>query len=147
MWLSRFYLVLFGLLFMSCDNDDQPHARIPSVVLNEFGTRYPLAKDVEFSHVNGNYEVEFEIEGKDAKALFDPEGRLVKEKMEISWNQLPQPVQQALNTYGQNKVNDPEIINVAGDTFYQVKIRQFFFNKKLVFNKLGEDDTPGEYWN
>ena len=132
---------------LSCDNDDYPYADIPSVVLNEFWSQYPDATDAEFSEVGEEYEVDFEVNKIDQAALISPSGELLKEKVEIEWNDLPAGVQQTLERdYDRRKIEDPEKIGDGGEIYYQVEVDHFFRNEKLVLDASGNIDPNLKYW-
>src|SRR5690606_17347067 len=92
--LIQMCMILMGILLFSCDNDDYPHAAIPSVVLNEFWSHFPKASDVEFTKTGDDYMVDFEWNGNDAGVVIAPAGVVIKEKMEISFEELPARVKQ-----------------------------------------------------
>lgn len=137
--------MLAGILFFSCDNDDYPYSGIPSIVLNEFWAHFPTATDVEFIKAGEDYEVDFEMSGKDAGAVIAHSGILVKEKQEIPFEQLPAEIQNALLEYGKDKIEDPEIIKSKDKVFYQVKIKRFLMDEKVVLDKWGKT-APHDYW-
>ena len=144
----RLFLVLVvGSLLYSCDNDDYPFAEIPSVVLNEFKTEFPNATDIEFTSSGKNFEVDFEVGGKDSKVFIAPPGTILKEKKEISWNELPPVVRQTLKKkFGENKINDPELVKSDGTIYYQVQVNKFLFEKNVVLDKTGKEITALKYW-
>ena len=145
--LRKFFLVAIGISLLSCDNDDYPYAEVPSVVLNEFWSQYPDASDAEFSELGKDYEVDFEVNKIDQAALISPSGELLKEKIEITWNDLPARVQKTLERdYGRRKIEDPEKIKVGEDIFYQVEVDRFFRNERLVMDASGNIETAMSYW-
>lgn len=141
------FVLLVSLLLLSCDSDDYPYAEVPSVVLNEFWAQYPRAQDAEFSHKVGGYEVDFELNGKDHSAVIDPSGRILKEKKEIAWKELPAKVQQALQKeYGEKKIEDPEWVKLGEEILYQVEVKRFFRDERIVLNTAGKPDPDLNYW-
>lgn len=139
-------MILVSMLFLSCDNDDYPHAEIPSVVLNEFHAHYPNATDIEFIKVGRDYEVDFEIDGIDAGALISSEGILIKEKKEISVEKFPLGVQKALDKLGKNKIGNPEIVKTRKDSFYQVQVKRFGLDRRVVLDRTGKE-LEEKYWD
>lgn len=135
------------LTLLSCDNDDYPYADIPSVVLNEFWSHFPDAKDVDFNKIGEDYEVDFELNGNDAGAVITAEGIVIREKKEISFDELPAAVQEALNDLEKNKPGDIEVIQLPEDTYYQIELKRFWFDKKIVFDKTGEENKTLKYWD
>ena len=141
------FLLLTGILLWSCDNDDYPYAKVPSVVRNEFWTQYPDATDAVFIELGENYEVDFEINGEDAAAVISTSGNILKEKKEIEWSDLPSAVQQSLdNTYRQKKIEDPEWVRIGEKIYYQAEVSRLLLDKKIVLTAAGKIDTNLNYW-
>lgn len=140
-------MILVGLLFLSCDNDDYPYAEIPSVVLNELFAHFPNATDVDFKNTGLNYEVDFEINGKDAGALITEEGILIKEKKEVRVQEVPQEVLNSLKRFGKDKLADFEIVRSVEDSVYQVRVKRFGFDKKIVLDKTGKENKEVSFWD
>ncbi len=139
-------MILVSVLLLSCD-DDYPYAEVPSVILNEFWAQYADAKDAEFNPSGQDYEVDFNLNGKDHSAVIHASGNILKEKKEIEWNELPPAVQQTLEKeYGQKKIEDPEWVKIAEEILYQVEINRFFIDKKIVLNAAGEIEANRTYW-
>ena len=132
---------------MSCDNDDYPHSEIPSVVLNEFRAEYPEASDADFSQAAENYEVDFEVKGRDYKVLINASGSILKEKKEISLNELPPKVRETLQKeFEVENIEDPEKVTTAGKVHYQAEVRRFFLNEEIALDKTGKRDKMLNYW-
>jgi len=145
--LRSLFLLLLSIFLLSCDNDDYPYAEVPSVVRNAFWTQYPDAADAKFIKLGENYEVEFEINEEDGSAVVSPSGNIIKEKREIEWNDLPAAVQQTLTeTYGQKKIENPELVRVDEENHYQVEVSRFFIDEEIVLNAAGMIDTNLNYW-
>ncbi len=139
--------MLVSLLLLSCDSDDYPYAEVPSVVLNEFWAQYPNAKDAEFKKSEEDHEVEFELFGKDHSAVISASGNILKEKKEIEWNELPPAVQQTLQKeYGEKKIEDPEWVKLGQEILYQVEVKRFFRDERVVLNRAGKPDPELNYW-
>lgn len=141
------FLLLLSVLLLSCDDDDYPFADVPSVVLNEFWTQYPDAKNAEFNSFGMDYEVDFDLYGRDHSAIIGSSGNVLKEKKEVTWNELPTKVQQTLQKdYGQTKIEDPEWVRSAEENYYQAEVNNIFIDKKLVLNSAGEIQVNTNYW-
>lgn len=131
----------------SCDDDDYPYAEVPSVVLNEFRAQYPDAKDAVFNQNAEGYEVDFEVYEKDHSAIIGSAGNILKEKKEITWNELPPEVQATLQTlYKEKKIEDPERVKLGQEILYQVEVKRFFSDEKIVLNQAGKTDPDLNYW-
>ncbi len=132
---------------MSCDNDDYPYSEVPSVVLNEFMAEYSKASDVDFKPKGENYEVEFEIDGNDHKALINSSGNLLREKKEISWNELPIEVRETLNMeLGKKDIKNLELVRWGTKIFYQAEVDRFLVNEEVVLDKTGKQDPKLNFW-
>lgn len=143
----QFLMVPIGLLFLSCDNDDYPHAEIPSIVLNEFFAHFPNALDVDFEKNGLNYEVDFEINEIDRGAIISAEGILIKEKKEVQMREIPLEVQNGLEKFEKNKIGELEIVKTLNDTFYQVQLKRFGFDKKIILDKAGKENKEESFWD
>ncbi|WP_373060109.1 hypothetical protein [Zunongwangia sp. H14] len=140
-------MILAGM-FISCDTDDSPNVETPSVVLNTFQREFPEAKDIDWEKYKENYKVEFEIENIDHTAIIANDGSLIKYKYEILASELPEPVNQTINTtYDRNKIDDTEILKIGEDTYYQVEFDNNFMDDKIIFNPTGEVNADVEYLN
>lgn len=133
---------------LSCDSDDYPYSDIPSVVLNHFRAEFPHAAEVQFRNSNGQYEVEFELDGREHEVLISPTGMLLKEKMTISRDELPAPVLHTLkNEFSEKDLEDPELIREEEKVFYQVQVDRFFTDEKIVIDKTGKLEPSVEFWD
>ena len=145
--LRSLFLLLLSIFLLSFDNDDYPYAKVPSVVRNAFWTQYPDAADAKFIQLDENYEVEFVIDEEDGSAVVSPSGNIIKEKREIEWKDLPAAVQQTLRqTYGQKKIEDPELVKIGEEIHYQVEVSRFFIDEEIVLTAAGKIDTNLNYW-
>lgn len=148
MRLNVFYIVSVCALLISCDNDDYPYSEVPSVVLNSFRTQFPNATDVEFKKLDGHYEVEFETNQDDAGAIIDSGGTVLEVRREVSWNDLPVEVRNNLDKeFGKKKIEDPEIITAGDQMFFQVQIKRFLTDKKVVLDRRGKPNPSLDYWD
>lgn len=143
---SLFLILLVGLS-LSCDSDDYPYAKVPSVVLNAFRVGYPGATEAEFSQTGEGYNVDFEVAGNEYSAVITTSGEIVKEKKEISWQQLPAKVQKNLSEkYEPSDIEDQEVVRSAREKYYQAEVRRFFSEEKIVMDSLGKRKEDMNYW-
>lgn len=132
---------------MSCDDDDYPYSEIPSVVLNKFWAEYPGATDVSFIQVDKNYEIEFELNGKEAKTIIASPGDILKEKKEVSWSALPPAARASLEKdFEKKEMEDVEVINTGKNSHYQVTIDGLFRDKQVVLDSAGNVDEGLSFW-
>jgi len=145
--LPRIYFFVFVILvFLSCDNDDETYFNIPSVVQNAFLAEFPNSTDIKIRKSGENYEVDFEVDGKNARAFIAPEGNILREKKEVSLKALPPEIKDSLKKFGENRIKDPELIKSGNEIYYQAQIKRFFLNKKIVLDQSGREDTAMKYW-
>ena len=117
------------------------------MVRNSFWTEFPDAANADFRSSGGNYEVEFEIDGKDSEAIIASTGIVLSEKKEISWNQLPAAVRSSLDhEFGQKRIEDPKIIRSGEKVYYQVQVKRFLSDKKLVLDSMGKKKFFSSFW-
>lgn len=132
---------------VACDSDDYPYSKVPSVVLNEFQTRYPDAVDAAFNRLNDEFEVEFEVDGREYKALINTSGTILREKKEISYDDLPVKTRNGIQKEIESeKIEDLEQITAAGEVYYQAEISGFFADEEIVLDSTGRKDPNLNYW-
>lgn len=108
---------------------------------------YPKARDLDFESRKGNYEAEFEIEGDDFNVLINPLGNIISEKTEISWEALPAQVREKLDLeYGRKKIKDPELVRTGENIHFQVEVKRFLIDDKIVLDESGNRDENLSYW-
>lgn len=148
MLIRGFFFGLLCFAIISCNDDDYPYADVPSVALNKFLAVYPDAKDVSWKQVAEDYEVDFEVEDVEMKALISTSGELLRQKTEIDISDLPAPVMQVLNDqFGREKIDNPEKVTAGEQTFYQVEIERFFLDDEIVIDENGNLMETKTYWD
>ncbi|ACU62363.1 PepSY domain-containing protein [Chitinophaga pinensis] len=68
---------------------------VPSVILNNFQTKFRNAEDVEWKHKNGYYKVEFEVAHRDYEIKYDTKGAVIFYEEEMDTSAVPQAVRAA----------------------------------------------------
>lgn len=144
---TRSIIFIICLLTMACENDDYPHAEVPSVVLNEFWTEFPNATDVDFKPEEPNIKVRFKHDGRKLSALINRSGQILKQKEQISWEGLPVQIQEFLTReFRKENIEDPELV-ISGDTvYYQVQVRRFLGDENLVVDRQGRLDSTRTFF-
>ncbi|HET8855107.1 MAG TPA: hypothetical protein VFM60_04210 [Salinimicrobium sp.] len=139
--------VLLTTITVSCDSDDTPNTQAPSVVLNAFQNRFPHSVESHWEETENIFEVEFEINDTDHKALIDRKGKLLRYKYEIDKEQLPLMVFHSLKTnYETRKIDESEIYIKENDTIYQIILDRTFNDEKIILSDSGEILTQIPYW-
>lgn len=107
---------------------------VPAEVSTAFRQKFPAAPaDVDFQkEKNGDWEAEFEQDGKETSASFAADGRWLETETEVTLAELPAALQTTLQAT--KKVRRIERIEKAdGSVFFEVETRR----KELVFNREG----------
>ena len=140
------HLLLLGLL-VSCDDDDNVHTRVPSLVLNGFHREFPQALEVGWLQRDSLYQVDYEIAGDDNSALLNAEGQIIGTKREISIREIPSQVLSGLEkNFSSLDLDEPEQLDINGETFYQLEVEKILFDKKIVLDTTGKINTKLPYW-
>ena len=141
-------LALLSLLFLtSCDEDDNLHTEIPSLVLNGFHSEYPRALEVGWIQRDSLYQVDFEVGDEDFSSLLNAEGEIVGRKSEISLKDIPSGVLSSLRkNFGDSELDEPELVEIHGETFFQLEVDKVLFDKKIVLNEEGMINTNFPFW-
>lgn len=139
--------VFFTLI--SCDNEkDIPASQVPSLVLNSLETKFPDARDVEWETKNGDYFVDFEVDGADYNARINSKGKLLKFKYDLKSNEMPETVMSGIQAKYSNKVIDGvEVVKKEGSTYYQIEFEGRFTDFHKIFDEKGNVTTEIEVWD
>ncbi|WP_200976579.1 PepSY-like domain-containing protein [Echinicola sp. 20G] len=98
--------------------------QVPSLILNAFTTTYPKASDVEWEKEMKFYKVEFETGwNRDHEIWYDETGEMIKHQEDISVGELPEAVNNIINTdfkgYG---IDDLERITSKDQVVYKMEL-------------------------
>lgn len=118
---------------------DIPQNQVPSIVVNQFNTDFPKAKDVDWELKNNIYNVDFEQGwGKDFEAWYSADGKQIKVEEELTKGELPKKVIATLEKeYPSFKLDDIEKITEAQKVSYKVEIENKSMEKTLFINENG----------
>lgn len=141
-------LALLSLLLLtSCDEDDNLHTRIPSVVLNAFHSEYPRALEVGWIERDSLFQVDFEVGDEDLSSLLNAEGQIVGIKSEISLKDIPMEVLSGLQkNFGNSELDEPELVEINDEIFYQLEVDKILFDEKIVLDERGKINTNLPFW-
>ncbi|WP_343321007.1 PepSY-like domain-containing protein [Sphingobacterium multivorum] len=119
---------------------DIPQSQVPAVVVNSFQQKFPKAKKVEWE-VKGNvYEVEFEtgLFGTDQEAWFQPNGKVLRYKTEISKKELPKSVlDRVKRDFPGYRIEDSKKITAEQKVSYAFEVKNGKEEWKLVLDPQG----------
>lgn len=140
-------LIIAGLLaFGTIQAQEISKSEVPSVVLNNFNTRYPKATEVDWNKDGDFYRVDFEIDwNMDHEIWYDTAGNMTKHREEIERNTLPAAIVSRISTdfrsYG---IDDAEKVTTTSGVFYILEIDAFLKEEWKV--KLDKHGTILDKW-
>jgi len=112
----------------------------PENVQKNFNAKFPTAQDVEWSKENSaEYEVEFEIGGQEYSANFSVSGEWLETESPISFDKLPQLVQDAFkSSHPSAEVEAVNIIeNSSGKINYEIEIEKWLWTSEVYYTSGG----------
>ncbi|SDJ88645.1 Putative beta-lactamase-inhibitor-like, PepSY-like [Catalinimonas alkaloidigena] len=131
-------LPLFSFPLSSCVQDVPP-GEIPSVVRNAFQAQFPQATDVSWERHDRLYEVEFDLTAAEHELWLDAHGQLVKHTEELTYEQLPEAIQQTVRRdFGTYRVEDAERITVPQAVTYLLELEGTESERHVVLNEAGK---------
>lgn len=143
--------MVFTFMLTSCTNDDDNNKsanEIPNVLAASFQADFGEVKEVEYSKMGDDYEIDFEIAGVDHEAYYTSEGSLIKYKYDILSTELPEAIKSRIEEdFANRKINDAEILVVNGINYYQLEFENEPIDEELVFNEDGSLNTTISYWD
>lgn len=127
---------------------DIPASQVPSAVSNAFTQEYTNPTDVDWEKKKKNFEVDFEVDGIDHKALYSAEGQLLMTKRDLREADLPPAIVQKITAdYGNYDIDDVDELIVEGTTYYQVELDGTLRDRKLVFSEDGQEARKVKFWD
>ncbi|MDH6305085.1 putative membrane protein YkoI [Parabacteroides sp. PF5-5] len=118
-------LVCNTLAFTSCNDDDNYTPE--DVVVNAFKSKYPQATKVEWETKAGYKVADFHFNKNELEAWFEPTGEWVMTETDITYNELPQAVQNSFkaSSYADWKVDDVDKLERHNtETVYIIEVEQ-----------------------
>lgn len=89
------FILLSVFIFFSCTSKPE----IPERVLSTFTQMFPDANDIEWEMEDeGEWEVEFKVEGKELNACFTTAGKWIETEWEVPISEIPESVMNSLNS-------------------------------------------------
>jgi len=129
-----------SLSLISCAQN-MSHTQVPAVVINAFQQQFPKASDVEWERKGPVYEVEFEtgLSGKDHTVLIDSLGKITSHKQDITEQELPAAVLQAIKQqFNGYRLDDMESIDTNGTMTYKTELKKKPEEWKVLFSADGK---------
>src|SRR5690606_3632252 len=141
-------ILSMGLTCSSLMAQDIPASQVPQAVTNAFTQEYTNPTDVDWEKKKKNFEVEFEIDGVDHKALYTADGELLMTKRDLRENDVRPAITQKLAAdYANYNIDDVDALIVDGVTYYQVELEGTLRDRKLVFSEDGQEARAVKYWD
>lgn len=123
-------------------------SQVPAAVTSAFTQEYNNPTDVDWEKKKKKFEVEFEVDGVDHKALYDAEGQLLMTKRDLPETDLPPAISQKITSdYGKYEIDDVDELIIEGTTYYQVELDGTLRDRKLVFSEDGQEARDVKYWD
>lgn len=135
-------LTAFIFLFVTSMYGQRTSAvEVPSIIKNNFAAAYPQSTDVEWEREGDLYCVEFET-GRDVdyKIWYDGASTVVRQEVEITENELPAAVRNAIQQeFPKYKIDDVEKITSPDGETYKVELDAFLQQEwEVVFSAKGK---------
>ncbi|HEY4651882.1 MAG TPA: PepSY-like domain-containing protein [Pontibacter sp.] len=138
----------FSFSFLSFGGQDIPQSEVPAAVVSALTKAYPNASDVEWEKHSKNFEAEFDVDTTDYTVLLDGAGNIVQAKHEIAIAALPETIKNAIATsYKNQKIDDADVLEKNGQTYYQVELEGTLKDTKVVFDNAGKLQKGIAYWD
>ncbi len=136
-----------GLSMAACSQDIKPE-KVPSVVRNAVQAKFSNATGIEWEKKKDIFEAELTKDSVEYTVEVDATGKLLRQKTDVTVQQLPAAITQALQTnYSQYTVDDAEQLEVNGTTLYQLELEgKGVKDVKLVFEANGTVSKVA-YWD
>ncbi|NDK57183.1 PepSY-like domain-containing protein [Pontibacter fetidus] len=145
--------LLFGFVFagaagLAVNAQDVAPKDVPAAVTNAISQKYANAAKIDWEMNETNYEAEFKINRTEHTVLVDPAGTILMAKHDVDKKELPQAVNTAITqSYKGLKLDDVEVLEKDGTTYYQVELNDKAGDKKLVFTADGSAASNITYWD
>ena len=136
-------IALSATLFLgSCDDDDDDHINVPSVVENSFSQQYPEAMGVNWEKDTENsisyLKAEFKQNGVEVEAWYNIDGTWVKTETDFFGN-LPTAVADYIAThYNGFRTDDMEYVETPTEKYYKIELEQGKHEVELMITETGE---------
>ena len=133
-----FIVLAIGLVSVA-EAQDISQNEVPSVVLNEFQSKYPKATDVEWNLSSDLYQVEFEVDRKDHDLWIDKSGAIKKQKIDIPQAQLPDVIKQKIGSeFKGYQIDDIDRIEEDGKVSFLVDLDGKVDDREVLFTEDGK---------
>lgn len=140
-------LVSTGLSLAACSQRLSAQ-ETPALVKNTLKARFPEATAVEWEKQQDLFEAEFMLDQQEYCVLIDAAGSIQLIKQDISPQQLPAAVTQAIRKHHPAyQVDEAEKLEKNGRQYYQVELEKGRQEQNLVFGADGRIAPDLSYWD
>lgn len=138
-FLGLICLLLLGIAY-GCSDDDTDFGFVDDVTKEAFLKDFPEATGIKWEKKQDYYVAEFYVEKHEMEAWYDNAGKLYITEKDISKEELPATVQEALkkSAYADWKIDDIDQYNREGyETLYIIEVERGEDEVDLVYNEEG----------
>ena len=140
--------IFAGSTALAVNAQDVATKDVPSAVATALNQKFANATDLDWEMDGANYEADFDVNRVDHNVLIDPSGKILMTKRDIQKKDLPQAVTNAISQNHKGlRLDDMEVLEKDGTTYYQVELDDKAGDKKLVFTADGKAATGSTYWD
>lgn len=144
--LVGFALVIGSVIAVQAQ--DVAEKDVPEVVKKALSQKYANATDLEWEKHGNNYEADFDVKRIDHAAMIDSTGKILMTRRDVMEKDLPQGIRTAISqTYKGMRLDDMELVEKDGKTYYQLELDQKGHDKKVVLAENGKVVTDFKYWD
>jgi uncharacterized membrane protein YkoI len=143
-----FAIALAGSTALAAHAQDIDAKEVPAAVTSALTQKYATPTDLDWEMEGSNYEADFDVNRVDHTVLLDPSGKILMTKHDIQKKDLPQAVSSAISQkYKSMRLDDMELVEKDGKSYYQVELDAKGTDTKLVFSADGKEVTEPAYWD
>ncbi|WP_162428391.1 PepSY-like domain-containing protein [Pontibacter pudoricolor] len=143
-----FAFIFAGSTALAVNAQDVATKDVPSTVAAALTQKFANATDLDWEMNGTNYEADFDVNRVDHNVLIDPSGKILMTKRDIQKKDLPQAVSSAISQNHKGlRLDDMEVLEIDGTTYYQVELDDKAGDKKLVFTADGKEASNITYWD
>lgn len=121
---------------------------VPSGIVEKFNSLYPDVKPVKWKKEGNTFEAKFKYKGCKTDVVFDTKGNVIETETDISINDLPLSVSDAINNnYAGMTAEEAEKVVKDNGIFYEVELEGNGIEKEILFDSAGnliEEETEDE---
>lgn len=141
----KFLLLLFSFFTVTAvaqtksENHKNKKVNIPAEVKLAFEKEFP-GKHAKWETEDGGYEASFELEGKDASALYNSSGHRMELETEVSMKQIPAAaVAYVEKNYAGSKISETaKIVNDKNVVTYEIEVKKDGKKQDVLFDADGK---------